>query len=77
MKHPISPGKSIPDRRDEIQQELARYGYRMEYDAGAIPGEGHNLVSLDTGEAVDEVPEPVLGLAEEWSRLTDDIENSR
>ncbi|MBU9363497.1 hypothetical protein [Burkholderia multivorans] len=74
MKHPVLPGEPSADRRDEIQQELARYGYRMEYDAGAIPGEGHNLVSLDTGEAVDDVPEPILALAGEWSQLTDDME---
>ncbi|MFT4066711.1 hypothetical protein [Paraburkholderia sp.] len=75
MTHPVPPCEPFPDRRDEIQQELARYGYRMEYDAGAIPGEGHNLVSLDTGEAVNDVPESILELAEEWSRLTDDLEN--
>ncbi|MGU2415342.1 hypothetical protein [Burkholderia cenocepacia] len=74
MKHPTPPDDPSSDRRDEIQQELAGHGYRMEYDAGAIPGEGHNLVTLDTGEVVDDVPRLILALAEEWSRLTDDLE---
>jgi hypothetical protein len=64
------------DRRDEIQHELAEQGFRMEYDPGSIPGEGHCLVSIDTGEAVDDPPEPVARLAEEWSRLTDEAEDT-
>ncbi|NIF78099.1 hypothetical protein F3J20_11940 [Paraburkholderia sp. Cy-641] len=75
MKHPVQPRDPSSDRRDEIKQELAGYGYRIEYDAGAIPGEAHNLISLDTGEAVDDVPEPIAQLAAEWSQLTDDLEN--
>ncbi|WP_374993103.1 hypothetical protein, partial [Burkholderia multivorans] len=76
MEHgPVGPDDPPKDRRDEIQQQLAAQGYRMEYDAGAIPGEVHCLVSLDTGEAVDDAPEPIARLAEEWSQLTDDLEN--
>ncbi|MFM0307785.1 hypothetical protein P0D71_08285 [Paraburkholderia sp. RL17-383-BIF-A] len=76
MEHgQVGPDDLPKDRRDEIQQQLATQGYRMEYDAGAIPGEGHCLVSLDTEEAVDDVPESIAKLAEEWSQLTDDLEN--
>ncbi|MBR8428312.1 MULTISPECIES: hypothetical protein [Burkholderia] len=65
-----------PDRRDEIQRQLAEHGFRMEYDPGSIPGEGHCLVSIETGEIADDPPETVAHLAEEWSRLTDEEEDT-
>lgn len=74
MTCPTQPGEPFPDRRDEIQQELARYGCRMEYDAKAMPGVGHNLVILVRGDAASNLPERILRLAQEWSRLTDDLD---
>lgn len=72
MKHQPRPA----DRREEIQHQLAEQGYRMEYDPGSIPGEGHGLVRIATGEAADDVSEPIAGLAEVWSRLTDEEEGN-
>lgn len=64
-----------PDRRAEISKQLAEQGFRMEFDAGAIPGEGHTLIRVADGEAVeadDNVPAGVLSLAKEWSDLADE-----
>lgn len=62
------------DGRVAINKQLSAQGFRMEFDAGAIPGEGHALIRVATGEAVDaddNVPDAVLSLAREWSDLAD------
>lgn len=62
------------DGRVAINKSLSAQGFRMEFDAGAIPGEGHALIRVATGEAVDaddNVPDAVLSLASEWSDLAD------
>lgn len=62
------------DRRAAIETELAKSGLRMEYDPGSIPGEGHVLVSIGTGEWADAPTDAVAALAREWSDLTDQAE---
>lgn len=63
------------DRREAIAQELAAAGCRMEYDPGAMPGEGHLLIRVADGEMVDEPDDPIAQLAKEWSDLTDAAES--
>lgn len=65
---------SIEDRREEIAEVLKSAGFRMEYDPGAIPGEGHVLIQIESGEVVDEPDEAIARLAREWSDLTDEAE---
>jgi hypothetical protein len=48
----------------------------MEYDPGAIPGEGHVLIQIESGEVVDEPDEAIARLAREWSDLTDEAEKN-
>lgn len=66
---------SAPDIRAELESLEARLqalGYRMELDAGAIPGEGHVLLMLDGSDPNEEdVPAEVTDLARAWSDLTD------
>ncbi|MFM0265631.1 hypothetical protein PQQ76_25915, partial [Paraburkholderia sediminicola] len=62
------------DRRDAIEKELAKSGLRMEYDPGSIPGEGHVLVSIGTGEWADAPTDAIAALARQWSDLTDQAE---
>lgn len=61
-------------RRAQIEAELKNLGYRVDVDAGAIPGEGHLLLTSE-GRLVDgeddDVPDEVLVLAREWSEITD------
>lgn len=70
----IDSRDSTVDRREEIAEELASAGFRMEYDPGAIPGEGHVLIQIASGEVVDEPDESIASLAREWSNLTDEAE---
>lgn len=63
------------DRREVIAQELAVAGFRMEYDPGAIPGEGHLLIHVADGEIVDEPGDAIARLAREWSDLADAAES--
>lgn len=65
---------SMEDRREEIAEVLKSAGFRMEYDPGAIPGEGHVLIQIESGEVVDEPDEAIARLAREWSGLTDEAE---
>lgn len=60
------------DRRQQIEAELRALGYQMDADPGAIPGEGHLLMTA-AGELVDadNAPGEVLDLAREWSQITD------
>lgn len=67
--------EASPDtRRGQIEAELRSLGYRVDIDAGAIPGEGHLLLTSE-GRLVDadddDVPDEVLVLAREWSEITD------
>lgn len=73
----IAPVEELEHRREQLEGELQALGYRMEYDAGAIPGEGHLLLD-SAGELVeaDAAPEKVLALAREWSDATDRLEQS-
>lgn len=68
---------SAPDIRAELESLEARLqalGYRMELDAGAIPGEGHVLLLADgTDPQEDGVPAEVTDLARAWSDLTDQL----
>lgn len=62
------------DGRVEINKRLLAQGFRMEFDAGAIPGEGHALIRVADNESVgadDNVPDEVLALAKKWSDLAD------
>lgn len=67
---------AIQQRRTEIETTLASHGYRMELDAGAIPGEGHLLLASNGNDHVldaDQVSPTVAALAREWSDLTDHL----
>lgn len=57
------------------EARLRALGYEMDIDPGAIPGEGHLLMTLD-GEDVDPdtVSDEVRELAREWSDLADRLE---
>jgi hypothetical protein len=63
------------DRREAIAQKLATEGFRMEYDPGAIPGEGHLLIRVANGQMVDDPDDAIAHLAREWSDLTDAAES--
>lgn len=64
------------DRRDLVAASLAALGYRMEWDEGSIPGEGHSLIPL-VGDAENfdpaTAPASIRSLAREWSDLADTI----
>jgi len=66
----------IRDRRDTIEAAMAARGYQMDIDPGAVPGEGHLLLTAD-GEDValdaDDLHPDVCYLAREWSALTDQL----
>lgn len=67
---------AIQQRRTEIETTLVSHGYRMELDAGAIPGEGHLLLASNgKGQPLDadQVSPTVAALAREWSDLTDHL----
>lgn len=66
-------------RLTEIDARLRKLGFKMDYDIGSIPGEGHHLIRLSNDELVSlddddsaAVPAEVLGMAKEWSDLVDD-----
>jgi hypothetical protein len=75
LSAPTASGVDANDRREAIAQELATAGFRMEYDPGAIPGEGHLLICVENGETVDDPDEAIANLAKEWSDLTDAAES--
>lgn len=58
-------------RQDEIQEALAKHGFRMEHSLAVFDGGGHAIMSIATGEqAEDEDLSPeVIALAEEWTVL--------
>lgn len=58
-------------RQDEIQETLAKHGFRMEHSLAVFDGGGHAIMSIATGEqAEDEDLSPeVIALAEEWTVL--------
>ncbi len=74
-----SQPEMVAARQDQIQAQLLPLGLRMEESLSALDGdEGHALMSIETGEAIDPPNPVVLRLAEEWSLLagaaTDDSE---
>ncbi len=60
-------------REHAIEAALAALGYRMEHSLDALDEQGHAIVEVATGELADtdDLPGPVLALAEEWSLLQD------
>lgn len=58
-------------RQDEIQEALAKHGLRMEHSLAVFDGGGHAIMSIATGEQVDEesLSAEVVALAEEWTVL--------
>lgn len=59
------------DRKAEIEARLAELGVKMEFDLGAIDGEGHTVVDIASGEMVDQPEGEVLELAIEWNLIVD------
>jgi hypothetical protein len=63
-------------RLTEIEARLQELGFEIDFDLGAIPGEGHLLTRISDGELVDglsaNIPEEALELAREWSDLLDE-----
>jgi len=57
-----------------VESALAAKGFAMQLDPGAMPGEGHTLLSLRSRAVVEPSPalaDEVMGLAKEWSDLAD------
>ena len=69
----LNNADAIETRRTQIETALAEQHYRMEVDAGAVPGEGHLLLTADGEDVLDSdtVPPAIADLAKEWSDLTD------
>lgn len=71
---PVVDGFDYAAQRAAIGHKLEALGFGMEYDHGAMPGEGHFLLALLDHEPVDpatSTPSVVLALAKEWSALAD------
>lgn len=61
------------ERMIEIERELARKGLGIEPSLASLDEEGDALISLRTGECIDEdsIDDEVIELATEWSGLVD------
>ena len=62
-------------RKAEIEARLAELGYKMEFDLGAIDGEGHTVVEIATDEMVDPPEGEVMDLAIEWNLIVDPVDD--
>lgn len=61
----------------EIQTHLATFGFRMKRNPASLPGEGHDLIDIYTGEIAEQsLPEDgeVRTLARAWNAICDKID---